>query len=146
MKQAEQERIHQRLPRGLDHIAVHPDGGPHPIAIGGVDEHPDHGAGGCTAVNDADLEIGEMDAAQLREGLAERGPDGRIEGIDRAIALALRRHRLTIDAHGDSRRGGHRDIGTDLMVDAGHLVGDDLEVVLTPTSGKTHPQFEGGIG
>jgi len=43
VKDAVDQRIDQSLPGGLDDVLRHPDGGPGPLTVGGVDKHPGHG-------------------------------------------------------------------------------------------------------
>ena len=42
VKDAVDQRVDQGLPGGLDDVLRHPDGGPGPLTVGGVDEHPGH--------------------------------------------------------------------------------------------------------
>src|SRR6476661_9518290 len=59
-EQAVDERVVQSLPRRLDDVVADPDGGPVPLAVGGIDEHAGDGPGPLARVEDADLVVGEV--------------------------------------------------------------------------------------
>ena len=87
VQQAEDDRVGERLPRRLDDVRRHADGGPRALAVGGVDQHPGDRTGGRRPVEDADLVVGQVDAVELGVADADRGPQRGVDGVDRAVAL-----------------------------------------------------------
>ena len=88
-------------------FSLTPDGRPRPLAVGRVDQHPGHRTGALLGVEDPDLVVGQVDAAQHRvgpghgHGLAQ----GLVQGVDRAVALGGGDDPLALDLHLDRRLG-----------------------------------------
>ena len=51
------------------------------------------------AVEDAHLEVGEVDPVELRVARADGGPQRGVEGVDRAVALGRGDDPLAVDVH-----------------------------------------------
>src|SRR3954463_3019161 len=78
--------VHERVPARLDHVLVHADRPPRRFAVGGVEQHAGRGARRLPLVEDADLVVDELDVAQMRQSLADRGPQRAVESNDRTAA------------------------------------------------------------
>src|ERR1700685_672594 len=77
------------VPGGGDDVLVHPDGGPGVAgAVARLDQHPGDRPGAGRALQDADLEVGQLQGGELGEGLLEGRPERPVERVDRAVALA----------------------------------------------------------
>jgi hypothetical protein len=96
-------RVGQREPRRLDDVLVDPDRVEHAPAVARGDQHPRRRVGAGRGLEDADLEVDEVDVAQLRpravHGVAER----LVERVDGPVALARTEPPLTRDLDGDGR-------------------------------------------
>ncbi len=101
------------------------------------------------------LEVDEVDAGQRRVAAVERGAQGVVEGVDRAVALADGDEALVADPH--LHRGLGVDHGLVAVVDGraapggvavvgGDPVALEGEQVLAPAAGLAHEQLEGGVG
>src|SRR4051812_22760581 len=101
----ELERVDERLPRRRDHVLVDADRAPHVLAVGGVDEHAGHRSGAVALVEDADLVVDELDVAQVRVDLGDRGAQGGVERVHRAVALGGADVALAVDPNLDRRLG-----------------------------------------
>ena len=77
--QPELNGVHQRLPRSFDDIAIDTNGGPDPVTVGGINEDANDCTRGCAAIDDTNLEIGEVDALKSREPTVERKTHGSVE-------------------------------------------------------------------
>ena len=69
-------------------IAPHVD-----VAVGGVEQHARGRAGRLPLVEDADLVVDELDVAQVREPLADRGPQRAVQRVDGPLPSAVRTKR-----------------------------------------------------
>ncbi len=91
-----------------------------------------------------------MDARQRREVTVERGAQRRVERVDRAVALADGDPSVAPDPDLDRGLVGELDAGArcddPLAVVRRDPIRLDAEVVVHPASGRTHQQFERGIG
>ena len=67
VQQAVDEALLERPPRRLDDVRADADRGPVALAVGGVEQHPGDGARRPGAVEDAHLEVGEVDPAERRD-------------------------------------------------------------------------------
>src|SRR5690242_15814313 len=74
------ERVDERLPGGLDDVLRHADRAPHLIAVGSIEQHPGNRAGALGLVEDAHLEVDQVDVAQVWMDLYERLPERTVEG------------------------------------------------------------------
>ena len=99
------ERVDQRVPAGLDHVLVDADRAPRVGAVGGVEQHARGGAGRLPLVEDADLVVDELDVAQVRVALADRGAQRAVERVHRAVALGDADVALPVDPDLDRRLG-----------------------------------------
>ena len=81
------ERINERLPRSLDDVFAHPDGGPLASSVGRVEQHSGNGARALPRIENPHLEVGQADARQRRVGVTQRGTNGSIERVHGAIAF-----------------------------------------------------------
>ena len=81
-------------------------------AVGGVEQHARDRAGALRLVEDADLEVDELDVAQVRVDLADRVAQRAVERVDRAVALGGAHVALAVDPDLDRR------LGLDLAVGA----------------------------
>ena len=66
------QRVDERLPGRGDDVLGDADRAPDVAAVGGVDEHARRRAGAVVLVEDADLEVDELDVLQVRVDLADR--------------------------------------------------------------------------
>src|SRR3954469_11907806 len=81
------ERVDERLPARLDHVLGDADRAPRVDAVGGVEQHARDGAGALPLVQDADLEVDELDVAEVRVGLADGLAERLVERVHGAVAL-----------------------------------------------------------
>ena len=81
------------------------DGRPVVLAVGGVEEHTGDRAGRGGAVEDAHLEVGEVDPVERGVGAVERGAQRLVDGVDRSVALGGVDVALVADPHLDGRLG-----------------------------------------
>ena len=58
----------------------------------GVDEHPGHGPGPLAGVEDPYPVVDQVDGGELGEVRADGLAQGRVEGVDRAVALGRGQH------------------------------------------------------
>src|SRR5215468_1223954 len=80
------DRIHQRLERGVDDIGRDADRGPTLAGlVGALDQHARHRLG--AAVEDAHAVVGELETLDVFLVLAEVLAQREVEGIDRAVAF-----------------------------------------------------------
>ena len=86
------ERVDERLPRGLDDVLRDADRAPHLVAVGGVEQHPRDRAGALGLVEDADLEVDEVDVREVRDGSrrARRAARGRARSRGRCPRRSAR--------------------------------------------------------
>src|SRR5215510_13255122 len=90
------DRVHQRLERGIDDIGRYPDRGPALAALVlAFDQHPGHRL--RAGVEDTHAVIGELEAADVALVLAEVLAQRHVERMDRAAALTRRDQRLVAD-------------------------------------------------
>src|SRR3954447_25812488 len=139
----ELERVDERLPRRRDHVLVDADRAPHVLAVGGVDEHAGHRAGAVALVEDADLVVDELDVAQVRVDLGDRGAQGGVERVHRAVALGGADVALAVDPNLDRR------LGLDLSVRAlldDHAPRLEREQRLVLAALAPHQQLERPVG
>src|SRR5205085_8244977 len=81
------ERVDERLPGSLYDVLRHADRAPHLIAVGGIEQHPGDRAGALGLVEDAHLEVDQVDVAQAGIYLDQRVAERAVERVDRAVAL-----------------------------------------------------------
>src|SRR6202050_2057809 len=81
------DRVHQRVPGGCDHVLGHSDRAPYVVPVGSIDQHARDRCGALALIEDAHLEVDQLDVAQVRmdltDGLAQRV----VQRIDRPVAL-----------------------------------------------------------
>src|SRR3954452_21166957 len=143
MEQGIHDRVEQGLPRRFDDVLAHADRAPCALAVSGIQEHPGHRASAGGAVDDADLEVHEVDPVELRVAGRDGGTEGAVDGIDGTVALGRGDDALAVDVH------LHRGLGEEGAVR--QLVGDhphrlDGEEVLLPPRRTAHQELERGIG
>src|ERR1700730_17936922 len=64
------DRLFERVPGRGDDVLVHPDGRPGVAgAVARLAQHPDDRPGAGRALQDADLEVGQLQGGELGEGL-----------------------------------------------------------------------------
>ena len=73
------------------------------VAVGGVEQHARDGVGALGLVEDADLEVDELDVLQVRVDLADRVAQRAVERVDRAVALGRAHVALAVDPDLDRR-------------------------------------------
>src|SRR6202030_1809853 len=112
------DRIHQRLERGVDDVGGHADRGPViAVLVGALDEHARHRL--CAGVEDADSIIGEFEPGDVALILAEVLAQREVERVDRAFAFGSRDQSLPADLHLHHRHA-HGDalaLGVDALLD-----------------------------
>ena len=108
----ELKRVDERLPGGLDHVLGDPDGAPHALAVGGVEQHPRDRVGPLRLVEDPDLEVDELDLGELRVDLDERLAQRTVERVDRTVALGCAHEALAVDPDLDRRLGLDAAVGS----------------------------------
>src|SRR3954452_17775688 len=91
------ERVDERVPARLDHVLRHADRAPGVDAVGRVEQHARHGAGALLLVEDAHLEVDELDVAQVRVALADRASQGGVERVHGAVPLCGPQVALALD-------------------------------------------------
>src|SRR6201993_3051455 len=84
---SEPERVEERVPRGGDEVLGDADRAPHVVPVGGVDEHARDGVRALRLVEDADLEVDELDVTKVRIDLADGVAQGVVERVYGAVAL-----------------------------------------------------------
>src|SRR4051812_36906229 len=99
------QRIHERLPRGLDDVLRDADRAPCLPAIGRIEQHARHRASAVVRVQNPDLVVDELDLRQVRVELGDRGAQGPVERVDRPVALGRTQEALSIDPDLDRRLG-----------------------------------------
>src|SRR3954453_19080261 len=65
------QRVDQGLPAGLDHVLRDADRTPGVGPVGGVEQHPRHGARRLGLVEDADVVVDELDVGEVRIRLGD---------------------------------------------------------------------------
>ena len=105
VEEAVDDALLERPPGRLDDVGADPDRRPVVLAVGGIEEHPGDRAGRSGAVEDAHLEVGEVDPLERRVGAVEGGPQRLVDGVDRAVALGGLDVALVADPHLDRRLG-----------------------------------------
>src|SRR5580692_12799908 len=89
------DRIHQRLERGVDDVGRDSDRGPALAAlVAALDQHPRHRLG--AAVENAHPVVGELEPLDMALILADVLAQRDVEGVDRAVALAGRDQVLAV--------------------------------------------------
>jgi hypothetical protein len=58
-----------------------------PVTVSDVDEHPGHRPRRAGTVEEAHLEVGEVDPIELRIGVVERAAQGDVDRVHRAVPL-----------------------------------------------------------
>src|SRR4051794_37698377 len=101
------ERVDERVPAGLDHVLGDANRAPRVHAVRRVEQHARHGTRALALVEDADLEVHELDVAQVRVALADRCSERLVERVHRAVALGGAEVALALDPDLDARLGGH---------------------------------------
>ena len=86
------------------------------VAVGGVEQHPGHGAGAVVLVEDADLVVGQLDVGEVRVQLGDRRAQGPVERVDRAVALGGADVALAVDPELDRRLGLDLAVGSRFSV------------------------------
>ena len=141
------DRVEEGLPGGFDDVLRDADRRPDDFAVGGVDEDAGDRPRAPAGVEDPDPVVDQVDAVQNRIGGADGLAQGRVEGVDRSVALGRGHHPGVVDPD------LHRGLGQMTAV-AGRgvgVVGDDperlqLEEVGFPTGGPAQQQLEGAVG
>ena len=75
------------------------------LAVGGVEQHPGDRAGALGLVEDPDLEVDQVDVAQMRVDLDQRLAQRAVQRVDRAVALGGAHVALAVDPDLDRRLG-----------------------------------------
>src|SRR3954470_1863137 len=137
------QRVDQGLPAGLDHVLRDADRTPGVGPVGGVQQHPRHGARRLGLVEDADLVVDQLDVGEVRIRLGDRRSQRGVERVDRAVALRGLDVALALDPDLD------RGLGLDPAVLA--LLGHDpprleLEERLVLAGLAPDQQVEGAVG
>ena len=99
------ERVHQRLPAGLDDVLRHPDRAPCVVPVAGVEQHARDRAGALVLVEDPDLEVHQLDVAEVGVGLADGLPQRLVERVHGAVALRGAHEPLAVDPDLDGGLG-----------------------------------------
>src|SRR5918999_385958 len=99
------QRVHERLPARLDDVLGHSDRAPGVGPVAGVEQHARDGAGALALVQDADLEVHELDVAQVGVALADRLTQRLVERVDGAVALGGADIALAVHPDLDRRLG-----------------------------------------
>ena len=113
------------------------------VAVGGVEQHARGRAGRLPLVEDADLVVDELDVAQVRQALADRGPQRAVERVHRAVALGRAHEALGADPELDRRLGLDAPVGA-LLGD--HAPGLEREQRLVVARLAPDQQLEGAVG
>src|SRR4051794_5893652 len=142
VKQAEDDRVAQRLPRRFDDVVRHSDRRPRPLAVRTVDEHACHRARALGRVQYTDLVVGEVDAFEDREPSADAGPKCPVQGVDRTIAFGGCDLSFAADVDLDGGLGGERPVA-DLVGD--HAERLEAEEVLLPAGRPAQQQFQRAV-
>src|SRR3954452_19116764 len=87
LQQTEGHRVLERLPRRIDDVLVDADRVVLVDAVARLDQHARDGAGALLALDDAHLEVDELELGQARVEPADRGAQREVEPVDRAVAL-----------------------------------------------------------
>ena len=137
------ERVDERLPGGRDDVLGDADRAPHLGAVGGVEQHARDRARALVLVEDADLEVDELDVGEVRVDLADRGAQRAVERVDRPVALGGLHAALAVDPDLDRR------LGLDLAVGAlldDHAPGLEREQRLVAAGLAPQQQLERAVG
>src|SRR5512138_2711543 len=102
-RQAVLDGVGEGSPGRLDDVGGRADRAPAPVAALEVDEDAGDGAGAGGRVEDADLEVGQPDLADLREPGRERLAERGVERVDGAVPLGGGVVDLAVDLHLDHR-------------------------------------------
>ena len=113
------------------------------VAVGRVEQHARRRAGRLPLVEDADLVVDELDVAQVRQALADRGAQRAVQGMHGAVALGGAHEALRADPELDRRLGLHAPVGA-LLGD--HAPGLELEQRLVLARLAPDQQLEGAVG
>ena len=139
------DRIDQRLPARLDHVAGKTDRAPAATAVGRFDQHAHARPGAGAIVEHADLVVGKLHRFERRIIRHQRAAQRRVERVDRAVAdgRVARAHAVgSFDHH--HRFAERRLILVPLVVE--HAEADEAEVVARETERAQHQQLERGVG
>src|SRR6516165_5268276 len=140
------DRIHQRLERGVDDVGRHPDGGPAFAAfVTALDQDARHRLG--AGIEDTHAVVGEFQAADVALVLAEVLAQGEIERVDGAVAFGRGYQPVVADRHLDHSEA-HADAlahGVDALFHIDVELGD-IEILRHPAEHASRQQLEGGIG
>src|ERR1035437_4285107 len=137
------ERVDERVPGGRDQVLRDADRAPHLVTVGGVDEHARDRAGALGLVEDPDLEVDQLDVAQVRVDLPDRSAQRLVERVHRAVALGVAHVALAV--HPDLHRGFGVHLAVDALLDD-HPPGLHPEQRLVDAGLLAHEQLEGAIG
>src|SRR5215210_1494279 len=91
------ERVHQRLPGGLDDVLGDADGAPLPLAIRGIEQDPGHRARPVVLVEDPHFVVRQLDVGQMRMPVEDRAAERLVERVHRTVALGRPEVALTVD-------------------------------------------------
>src|SRR5271154_1476890 len=137
------QRIDERIPGGGDHVLGDPDRAPHLLAVGGIDQDAGDRAGALRLIEDAHLEVDQLDVAQMRVDLTDRVTQRGVEGVHRAVALG--RAHVALATEPDLDRGLGRDLAVGALLDE-HAPGLEAEEGLIGAGLLAHKQLEGPVG
>src|SRR5262245_59172796 len=108
----------QRVPGRGDDVLVHAYRAPGAVrragAVPGLDEHPGHRAGAVRVLQDADLVVRQLQHGQLGVEPLQRQPQGVVQGVDGAVALAGGDDPLALRGQLDRGLADHRPLGAAL--------------------------------
>ena len=113
------------------------------VAVGRVEQHARDRVGALRLVEDADLEVDELDVLQVRVDLADRVAQRAVERVDRAVALGGAHVALAVDPDLDRRLGLDLAVGA-LLDDAAPRLQAEQRLVLAGL--LAHQQLERAVG
>ena len=113
------------------------------LPVGGVDQHARDRAGALRLIEDAHLEVDQLDVAQVRVDLADRLAQRAVERVHRAVALGGAH--VALAAHPDLDRGLGLDLAVGALLDE-HAPGLQAEQRLVLARLLAHQQLEGAVG
>src|ERR687895_2999583 len=105
------ERVHEGLPARLDDVLGDADRAPGVGAVAGVEQHARDRSRALPLVENAHLEVHELDVAQVRVALADGVAQRLVERVDRAVPLRGPDVALAVDPDLDRGLGLHPPVG-----------------------------------
>src|SRR5262245_1649655 len=116
------DTLDNSLPGRGDDVFGHPHCIPRPFAVAGLDVDAGLGGRGFLSVQDADFEIDQMEAGDLRVMLRKGFSQGLIEGVRGAYPQTGRVHLVARDLHPDDGFGIARRADPDAVIDRLEIV------------------------